>query len=211
LKKTEREPPAFLTAVPEFPAKDLAGRTWQLSDVKGKATLVNFWATWCGPCRGEHPAIQELYGRIKDRSNIQVLTISVDDEDAPVRAYLKDKGYTFPVLQSAELADKLCPYSGLPTNFLVNAHGARSGLYGIGWDSESVTRLIEDLAKVALQKEVAVGWRNSMKNRRSRWGMLQLASRPCVPLFRPCHLRVVLPFSRETDDTKRSSVLLQLR
>jgi thiol-disulfide isomerase/thioredoxin len=143
------DPPQFITALPEFSAPDLAGRVWQLRDLKGKATVVNYWATWCGPCRGEHPAVQELYERTKDRQDIQVLTFSVDDDAAAARAYMKEKGYTFPVIHGPKVADRLFPWAGLPTNFLVAPDGRRSGMRGVGWDSTSVARLIDELAKIA--------------------------------------------------------------
>jgi thiol-disulfide isomerase/thioredoxin len=140
--------PEFTQALPEFSATDLAGRTWQLRDLKGKVTFVNFWATWCGPCRGEHAGIQELYERTKDRTDVQVLTFSVDDDAAIARQYMKEKGYTFPVIWAKELADRLFPYVGLPTNFLINPKGVRTGLRGFSPDSTSVGRLIEELNKL---------------------------------------------------------------
>jgi thiol-disulfide isomerase/thioredoxin len=82
-------PPALLSEftkpLPEFSAADLVGRVWQLRDLHGKATFVNFWATWCGPCLGEHGGIEELYERVKSRADIQVLTFSVDDDCAAAR------------------------------------------------------------------------------------------------------------------------------
>jgi thiol-disulfide isomerase/thioredoxin len=130
-------PLEFTTALIDFSGKDLAGRTWQLRDLNGKVTLVNYWATWCGPCRGEHPMLQQLYEAVKDRRDLQILTVSVDGSPSAARDYIKDKGYTFPVLHAPELADRLFPWVGLPTNFLVNARGMRSGMVGI---SDVMTR-----------------------------------------------------------------------
>jgi thiol-disulfide isomerase/thioredoxin len=145
----EPRPPSFVKELPEFSIADLAGRTWELRNLKGKATFINFWATWCGPCRGEHPGIQELYDRTRERADVQVLTFSVDDDAASARQYMKEKGYTFPVVCAPELADKLFPYAGLPTSFVVNPQGMRTSLYGFSTDSSGVGRLIEFLAKVA--------------------------------------------------------------
>jgi len=145
----ESTSPTFVKELPDFSITDLAGHAWQLASLKGKATFVNFWATWCGACRGEHPGIQELYDRIKNRADVQVLTFSMDDDDAAARQYMKEKGYTFPVLRSPGLADKLLPWAGLPTNFIVNPQGMRTGLRGFAPDSASVNGMIEELRKIA--------------------------------------------------------------
>ena len=149
----ERTPPVFVKALPEFSAKDLSGRIWQLSDLTGKATFVNLWATWCGPCRGEHPGIQKLQEMLKDRKDVQVLTISVDDSPGLVAAYLSGKGYTFPVINAPELADKLFPWVGLPTNFLVNTKGLRTSLYGFGGDASNLQEVLELLKKAASERQ----------------------------------------------------------
>jgi peroxiredoxin len=99
--QTAGQPPlVFSRAIPDFSAKDLGDRTWRLIDLRGRATLVNYWATWCGPCRAEHSEIQKLHGRLKGREDAQVLTISVDDTPALARQYVNGKGYTFPVIHS---------------------------------------------------------------------------------------------------------------
>jgi hypothetical protein len=77
------------------------------------------------------------------------LTISVDDSPDSVTEYLKEKGYTFPVINAPELADKLFPWVGLPTNFLVNTRGSRTSLYGFGGDAASLQRALEDLTNAA--------------------------------------------------------------
>ena len=148
-----RTPPAFVKALPEFTDKDLSGRTWQLRDLMGKGTFVNLWATWCGPCRGEHPDIQKLQEMLKNRKDVQVLTISVDDSPGAVTAYLKETNYAFPVIRAPELADKLFPWGGLPTSFLVNAKGLRTSLYGFGGDAASLQQVLEDLKKAASEQQ----------------------------------------------------------
>jgi thiol-disulfide isomerase/thioredoxin len=149
----ERTPPALVKALPEFSAKDLSGRIWQLRDLTGKATFVNLWATWCGPCRGEHAGVQKLQEMLKDRKDVQVLTISVDDSPGLVTAYLGEKGYTFPVINAPELADKLFPWVGLPTNFLVNTKGLRTSLYGFGGDAANLQEVLELLKKAASERQ----------------------------------------------------------
>ncbi len=139
----------FTQPLPEFAVKDLSGRVWRLTDLLGKGTLINFWATWCGPCRGEHPEIQKLHDRLKAGSKMQVLTFSVDDDPGRVVEYIKEKGYTFPVIHSPVLANKLFPYIGLPSNVLVNASGMRTSFYGFGGGEIGLQRALKDLAIAA--------------------------------------------------------------
>jgi thiol-disulfide isomerase/thioredoxin len=149
VSKSAADPLSLSKALPEFSAADLHNHSWTLASFKGKATLVVFWATWCGPCRSEHPGIQELYDRIKDRKDLQVLTISVDDGIAEVRQYMEEHNYTFPVVHSAAVADKLFPWAGLPTSFLVNPRAERSGMYPIAPDSTYIGSLMDTLGRLA--------------------------------------------------------------
>ncbi|MBL8229247.1 MAG: TlpA family protein disulfide reductase [Bryobacterales bacterium] len=142
-------PVTFSQPLPSFSAKDLTGREWSLSDLQGKATFVNYWATWCGPCRAEHPQLQKLHDLLKQRKDIQVLTISVDDSPAAAASYAKENNYTFPVLHGSALADKLLPWALLPSNFLVNAAGVRSGLYRYWSGGTWIDQVIADLEKAA--------------------------------------------------------------
>ncbi len=144
-------PPQFVAPLPEFSAEDLAGRTWSLRDLQGKGTLVSFWATWCGPCRAEHLTIEKLFQSLKAGGTMQVLTISVDGDPAAVNRYLSENGYHFPVIHGPELADKLFPYAGLPTNILVNAAGRRTGMYLVGAGAAFLERLTKDLETAAKQ------------------------------------------------------------
>jgi hypothetical protein len=83
---------------------------------------------------------------IKDRKDVQVLTISVDDNPGAVTAYLNEKGYTFPVINAPDLADKLFPWIGLPTNFLVDTKGLRTNRYGFGEDAANLQQVLEKAA-----------------------------------------------------------------
>jgi len=90
---------------------------------------------------------------LKDRKDVQVLTISVDDNPRAVTAYLEETKYAFPVIRAPELADKLFPWGGLPTSFLVNAKGLRTSLYGFGGDAASLRQVLEDLKKAASEQQ----------------------------------------------------------
>jgi len=108
---------------PAFKVKDLEGKEVTLEAYKGKIVLLNFWATWCGPCRAEIPSLIELQTKYKDQ--IQILGMNVDDEDeTQVRAVVQGEGINYPVLMTP--LDVRMAYGGitaLPTVFIINTEG----------------------------------------------------------------------------------------
>ena len=112
--------------LPAFELSDLSGKTWRLKDLGGKVVLINLWATWCGPCNVELPKFQKLYQQLSGRSDIQLLTFDMDEDLGLVVPYLKDKGYTFPVLPALPLVNSLqvgVGYDGIPQNWVVDSKG----------------------------------------------------------------------------------------
>jgi thiol-disulfide isomerase/thioredoxin len=107
--------------LPAFALTDLGGKSWKLADLNGKATLINVWATWCGPCLAELPEFQKLYDQLKDRKDIALLTLNVDSNPGVVAPFLAEKKYTFPVLFGTELLAAVSGDSGIsiPQNWLV--------------------------------------------------------------------------------------------
>jgi thiol-disulfide isomerase/thioredoxin len=107
-----------------FELSDLSGKTWRLNDLKGKVLLINVWATWCGPCNAELPKLERLYEKLKDRSDVQLLTFDIDEDLGLVAPYLKDKGYTFPVLPAYSLVNNLLDGNvPIPQNWIVDPKG----------------------------------------------------------------------------------------
>jgi len=137
--------PEFNKTLADFEARDLAGRTWTLADLKGKATFVGLWATWCGSCRGEHEELQALYEKIKDREDLQLFTISIDENPYLAETYMKENGYTFPVIVSQNLGWRLFPALGLPSAYLVDPQGQRSSRFHF----RGVDGTLKELEKVA--------------------------------------------------------------
>jgi thiol-disulfide isomerase/thioredoxin len=109
--------------LPAFELADLSGKTWRLKDLGGKAVLINLWATWCGPCNAELPKLQKLYEQLNGRSDIQLLTFDLDQDLGLVAPYLKDKGYTFPVLPAYSLVINLFDGYAIPQNWVVDPKG----------------------------------------------------------------------------------------
>ncbi len=108
---------------PEFKLKDLDGKDLSLDPSKGKVVLLNFWATWCGPCREEIPGLIALQERYKDRLQIIGLVVD-DDDDKEVRKVVDSEGINYPVA----LADDKTRFeyggiAALPTVFLINPAG----------------------------------------------------------------------------------------
>ncbi len=108
---------------PDFKFTDLDGKDLHLSSLNGKVVLVNFWATWCGPCRAEIPSLIELQNRYKDR--MQIVGLVVDDDDqAAIRKFAKSEGINYPIaLASDEIRMAYGGVMALPTVFLLNVDG----------------------------------------------------------------------------------------
>jgi thiol-disulfide isomerase/thioredoxin len=111
---------------PVFTLTDLDGKKVSLAELKGKPVLVNFWATWCGPCQLEMPWFQEFAAKYKDQGLV-VLGIDQDDEDMPkdkIAAAVKRLGVTYPILlPSKTIAKEYALGDYLPETFLVNRQG----------------------------------------------------------------------------------------
>jgi thiol-disulfide isomerase/thioredoxin len=107
-------------AVPDFTVRDLEGRTISLASLRGKVTVINFWATWCGPCRAEIPdlvALQEKY-----RDTLQIVGVS-EDEVSPemVKRFADEHHVNYPIVMITPELEKIFPgVSALPTSFVLD-------------------------------------------------------------------------------------------
>jgi thiol-disulfide isomerase/thioredoxin len=105
--------------------------------VKGKTTLINVWATWCGPCRQELPHLQKLHDQVKEREDVQVITLNVDDNLGLIEPYLTENKFTFPVLLAKSFVDGFTGPIPIPTNWIANRSGALElEAVGFGGDGE---------------------------------------------------------------------------
>jgi thiol-disulfide isomerase/thioredoxin len=139
---------AFRNSVPDFEVRDLSGRTWSSRDLPGKLTVVQIWGTFCIPCRQEHPALQEFFNKARSMKNVQVLTVSVDDDRGPVQSYMKEKGFTFPVIMERELDVRLFPEGGLPESWVIGPSGRRADRF----QSWTFGRVLLEVEKMAMAK-----------------------------------------------------------
>ena len=107
-------------AMPAFELADLTGKTWRLTSLEGKAVLINVWATWCTPCKAELPHLQKLYEKVKDRTDLQILTLTIDEDLGAVAPFMKEKGYTFPVLPAYGLVTGQLDVVAIPQNWILD-------------------------------------------------------------------------------------------
>ncbi|MDP8982891.1 MAG: TlpA family protein disulfide reductase [Acidobacteriota bacterium] len=106
----------------DFTLQDLNGKPWKLSGLRGHVVLVNFWATWCPPCRKEMPDLDSLYSQFREQGLV-VLAIS-DEETGKVTPFLKEHGVSYPVLLDTDRAvSKLFGVEGIPKSFVYNRDG----------------------------------------------------------------------------------------
>ncbi len=119
-KNTHTVPSASYT---DFTLKDEAGTMVNVSDLKGKVVFINFWASWCPPCRAEFPSIQKFFEKYRSNSNMVFLTINLDDDLALGKSYLKEKSFTVPFLTPGSSIPKEIYDGSLPTTVVLDKNG----------------------------------------------------------------------------------------
>lgn len=107
---------------PNFALEDMDGSTWRLSELRGKVVLLNFWATWCGPCRQEMPHLEKLHRMFSEEG---LVLLGVNEESlSQVREYLDEEGITFPNLHTPDgQVFRQYGVNALPTSLIVDRHG----------------------------------------------------------------------------------------
>lgn len=116
LPKTEK--------APNFKLKTQEGKTFELSKLKGKVVAVNFWATWCGPCRKEIPGFMEVYEQYKDKG-LEIVGVSLDQEGwQVVKPYLERSKINYPiVVGNGDLVQAYGGFNGIPATFVIDKKG----------------------------------------------------------------------------------------
>jgi peroxiredoxin len=131
-----------------FTLTDLQGKTWTLKDLKGKVVLVNFWATWCPPCRKEMPDLDTLYNRFKDQGFV-ILAISEDEETAKVGPFIAEHKISYPILlDPGSKVNNLFQVEGIPKSFVYDRDGK---LVAQSIDMRTQRQFLEMLAQAGLQ------------------------------------------------------------
>ena len=131
----------------DFTLADLLGKAWHLRDLRGKVVLVNFWATWCPPCRKEMPDLDTLYNRFKDRGFV-VLAIS-EEEAAKVSPFIAEHKINYPVLlDPGRKVNDAFIVEGIPKSFVYDRSGK---MVAQSIDMRTQNQFLEMLAQAGLQ------------------------------------------------------------
>lgn len=121
--------PAVGHPAPQFTLNTLEGGVLSLDDLRGTPIVLNFWATWCGPCRNEMPALQAASERFGNRALI--LGVNQAEDAATVQAYTDELGITFPIPMDSEqrVSSDLYNVQGLPTTYFIDGDGTISKVW----------------------------------------------------------------------------------
>ncbi|HET6373261.1 MAG TPA: redoxin domain-containing protein [Candidatus Polarisedimenticolia bacterium] len=124
--------------LPDFTLTDLNGKSWRLSDLKGKVVFINIWAIWCGPCRQELPYLVKLYEQLRDNPGVVVLSLNVDEEVGLLGPFVEDHGITVPVIPAAAYVASIAQEMNIPRSWVVDPNGILvSEQVGFGEDGEA--------------------------------------------------------------------------
>jgi len=115
--------PVIGKPAPNFKLQSLDGQSISLSDFRGKPVLINFWATWCGPCRIEMPYLQQIYEEWHGKGMV-VLTINIGESSSQIKEFMQSQGLSLPVLldKGGSVAQKY-NILGIPTTFFLDKDG----------------------------------------------------------------------------------------
>jgi peroxiredoxin len=131
---------------PNFDTVDLEGKVWSLSKLKGQVVFVNFWATWCAPCREEMPSMQRLYTKLP-KDKFKMLALFNNDNPKAVKNFVTKLGITMPILSDEHnFAGPKYGLTGVPETFIIDKQGVvREKFIGPAeWDSpQYVTMLMK--------------------------------------------------------------------
>ncbi|WP_026907533.1 TlpA family protein disulfide reductase [Paucisalibacillus globulus] len=111
---------------PDFELPLLDGEMVKLSDLKGEKVLINFWASWCGPCKKEMPELEQLYKEYGDEINIIAINATDSERNEQVvRDFIDENGYTFPIALDADMSvtDQMYRVATIPTSYFIDTEG----------------------------------------------------------------------------------------
>ena len=154
--KADTPKKSVAAAVEKSPAPDVSvvslanGSVLKLSDLKGKVVLLNFWATWCPPCREEIPSMMKLNSLMAGKP-FQMVAISIDEGGKPaIESFFKESGFMLPAyLDESGASAKTYGVTGVPESFIIDKQGiiVKKVIGGFAWDSPEAVSFLEGLMK----------------------------------------------------------------
>ncbi len=133
---------------PDFTLTNLEGQKVTLSSYKGKVVVLNFWGTWCEPCKAEMPSLNKLYLEHRDKGLV-VFAISIDPSEQNVKSFISQKGYSIPVLidNNKEVYFDSYGLFGLPVSVIIDRDGTivQKVIGETAWDSRQMEEKIQKL------------------------------------------------------------------
>ncbi|HNS62917.1 MAG TPA: TlpA disulfide reductase family protein [Anaerolineaceae bacterium] len=137
-------------SAPDFSLPDLQGSSLQLGDLKGKVVILNFWASWCSPCKAEMPAFQSVYSQWKEEG-IEIVAVNTTSQDslAGIQSFVSSYQLSFPILLDSDgSVNQLYRVQALPTTFLIDRQGMiREVIIGGPVPEASLIQKVEMLIK----------------------------------------------------------------
>lgn len=134
---------------PDFELTTLAGDTVKLTDYKGKKVILNFWASWCPPCRVEMPFMEDYYQSFKEQDNVEILAVNMTSQERgqseKVKEFVEEHNLTFPILLDKE-GDVLDLYKVMvyPTTFIISTEGTITDIVQTSLDDHYLKELVDN-------------------------------------------------------------------
>lgn len=132
-----------------FKLENLNGIEVELSDYHGKVVFLNFWATWCGPCRYEMPSMEKLYNEFKE-AGLEILAINLGETAPVVKEFMEEYNLSFPALLDKDNSvAQVYGVRSIPTTYLIDRDGHILGM-AVGareWDSNALRKLFREILK----------------------------------------------------------------
>ena len=129
---------------PDFDTIDMKGNIWSLSKLKGQVVFVNFWATWCAPCREEMPSMQRLYVKLP-KDKFKMIALFNNDKPTVVEGFVAKLGITMPILNDeSNIIGTKYGLTGLPETFIIDKQGVirEKHIGPAEWDSPEVVNML---------------------------------------------------------------------
>jgi peroxiredoxin len=128
---------------PEFTLNDFDGNAVSLTDLRGQVVMLNFWASWCGPCREEMPDMQRVYDDLKD-DGFTILAVSLDQSQDDARKFIDENGFTFLVVMDDAAVADMYEVTGIPKTLIIDRDGIVRQVRVGQLNESSLRQLVEE-------------------------------------------------------------------